>query len=146
MKPNRRTANIQRRLAADLLKCGIGRIWMDPEASEKIKKAITRNDVRGLIKDDLIKKLPVKKKKSTAKKSKQRTGSRKGSKGARRGKKERWLKAVRPQRRLLKELKDGGELRPGAYRKMYMRIKGGSFRSKAHLQLYLKEKKLLKKK
>ena len=72
-------------------------------------------------------------------------GSRKGSKGARRGKKSSWLRIIRPQRRLLKELKEKGSLKPDSYRKLYKLVKGGMFRSKAHLMTYLKDKKLLKK-
>ncbi|MBL7160035.1 MAG: 50S ribosomal protein L19e [Candidatus Aenigmarchaeota archaeon] len=141
-----RTSNSQRRIAAQILKCGMNRIWMDPDASEKIGKAITRRDIRGMIADGLIKKPSQKKSQTVSVKKKQREGSRKGAKGARGGKKTRWLKIVRPQRRLLKELKASGDLSAGAYREIYRKIKGNVFRSKAHLMIYLKNKKLLKEK
>ena len=60
MAKQSRISNTQRRLAADILKCGESRIWMEPSAGEKIKRAITRNDVRGLIADDLIRKQKAK--------------------------------------------------------------------------------------
>jgi large subunit ribosomal protein L19e len=132
---------IQKRLAAELMKCGINRVWIDP-TNEKVGQAITRNDVRGFIKEGIIKKLPVKKRQTKIKKRQQKTGSRKGRKGARIGKKNSWLKIVRPQRRLLRELKP--KLEPRVYRKVYRMIKGNSFRSKAHLMNFLKDKKYLK--
>ena len=136
------TSNSQRKLAAKVLKCGTNRIWMDPEASERIKKAITRSDIRGLVNDGVIKKLPAKRRTKNIY-AKQRTGTRKGRKGAREGKKTDWLKMVRPQRRMLTEYRKEGKLKPLAYRKTYRKVKGGSFRSRAHLLMYLKENKLL---
>ncbi|MFQ6010161.1 MAG: 50S ribosomal protein L19e [Candidatus Aenigmatarchaeota archaeon] len=136
------TSNSQRKLAAKILKCGVNRVWMDPSAAPRIKKAITRSDIRGMIDDGIIKKLPVKKRKRIVYR-KQRTGSRKGRKGAREGKKTDWLKMVRPQRKLLLEYKKDGKLKPLAYRKVYRKIKGGGFRSRAHLKTYLKENNLL---
>jgi large subunit ribosomal protein L19e len=127
------------------MKCGIHRIWMDPAASGRIEKAITRSDIRGLVADGVITKLHEKKSRAVEV-GKQRMGSRKGSKGAREGKKARWLKEVRPQRKLLMQYKTEGKLSEGAYRKVYMLIKGGSFRNKAHLNTYLKENELLKEK
>ncbi len=129
----------QKRLAAKVLKCGVNRVWISPK-SEKVKTAITRSDIRRFIDDGVIKKLPVKKNIRKIKKRQQKRGSIKGKAGARERKKEGWLRSVRPQRKLLKELKDGKKLKPNAYRKIYRMIKGGSFRSRHHLNLYLKEK------
>jgi large subunit ribosomal protein L19e len=137
--------NLQKKLAAKVLKCGVNRVWINPK-NEKVKQAITRRDIRRFIKEGVIKKIPAKKasKRIRKKTKQQKTGSRKGAKGARRGKKTSWLKIIRPQRRLLKELKDKNQLQPHAYRKVYRLVKGGVFRSKAHLKTYLKDKKLLK--
>jgi large subunit ribosomal protein L19e len=135
----------QRRIAAEILKCGVHKIWIDPK-NEKVKTAITRKDVRAFIDDGIIKKLPNKKKKTKVVKKQQRTGSIKGKAGARERKKEQWLKRVRPQRRLLKELKGKNELNQFAYRKIYGMIKGGSFRSKNHLLTFMQEKGYIKEK
>lgn len=131
--------SLQKKLAAKILKCGIYRVWIDPN-NPKVRAAITRNDVRGLIKDGYVKKLPVKKRAKKQKKKQQKIGSRKGSSAARIGKKGIWLKTVRAQRKLLRELKS--KLKPLAYRKVYRMVKGNSFRNKKHLETYLKEKKL----
>jgi len=136
--------NLQKKLAAKILKCGVNRVWIDSK-NEKVKQAITRRDIRRFIKEGIIKKIPAKKRSKKIKRKQQKIGSRKGAKGARRGKKTSWLKIIRPQRRLLKELKDKKQLKPHTYRKVYKLIKGGVFRSKAHLMTYLKDKKLLKK-
>ncbi len=138
--------NLQKKLASKVLKCGVNRVWISPK-NEKVKQAMTRRDIRRFIKEGVIKKMPAKKvSKKTKKKAKQqRMGSRKGAKGARRGKKTSWLRIIRPQRRLIKELKDKDQLQAQAYRRLYRLVKGGMFRSKAHLMTYLKDKKLLKK-
>jgi len=136
-------SSTQKRLAAKVLKCGVGKVWIDP-SNEKVKQAITRSDIRGFIKDDVIKKLSEKKRKKNPVKKQQRRGSIKGSKGARIGKKNEWFKKIRPQRRMIKELREKDMLKEGMYRKLYMQTKGGMFRSRAHLQLYLKDKEMLK--
>ena len=134
--------SIQRNLAAKILKCGIEKVWIDPK-NEKVKQAITRRDVRRFIKEGIIKKIPAKKAKKREGKGQQKIGSRKGSLLSRLGKKTDWLKVVRPQRRLLRELKEKKQLKPLAYRKIYKMIKGNAFRSRAHLLSYLKDKELL---
>ena len=128
----------QKKLAAKILKCGVGRVWVDPN-NTKVKQAITRSDIKGFIKDGIIKKLPEKKSLKNLPRKQQRAGSIKGSRGARIGKKNEWFKKVRPQRKMIKELKEKGQLKPGVYRIIYKKVKGGMFRSRAHLNLYLKE-------
>jgi|SRR3989338_8704030 len=134
--------SLQRRLASRILDCGESRVWIDPAAAVKVSQAITRSDIRGLIAAGAIKRI---KEKSTKHKlhGKQGAGSRKGTKKARTGNKTAWLKIVRPQRALLHELRKEKKIGK-EYRKIYLMIKGNSFRSKAHLMNYLKEKKILK--
>ena len=133
----------QRILAARILKCGVNRVWVDPK-NQKIRLAVTRKDVRRFIKEGFIKKLPEKKKTKFFEKTQQKTGSKKGSKFARIRKKEPWLKIVRPQRKLLKEYRNQKQIDTRTYRIIYKLIKGNTFRSKHHLQSYLKEKELVK--
>lgn len=45
----------QRKLASKVLECGLDRVWLNPEASEEIASAITREDIRGLIEKGTIK-------------------------------------------------------------------------------------------
>ena len=135
--------NLQRKIAAKILKCGENRIWIDPTNS-KVRQAITRKDVKRFIKEGFIKKLPERKKPKFELKKQQKMGSRKGASGARESKKTSWLKIIRSQRKLLKELKEKKQLKAHAYRKAYRLVKGNLFRSRSHLMLYLKEKDLVK--
>ena len=41
----------QRRLAAEILKVGEGRVWIDPNRMEDVEAAITRDEIRKLIHD-----------------------------------------------------------------------------------------------
>ncbi|NOZ81573.1 MAG: 50S ribosomal protein L19e [Candidatus Micrarchaeota archaeon] len=142
----------QKRLAARILKCGISRVRILPEAAEKVKAAITGSDIRKLISEGVIKKIKPKEAKrlETRKKLAQKKrgrrrghGSRRGSKKARMGEKTEWLKKVRPQRRLLRELRDSGKISKKDYRKLYRMVKGGMFRSKKHLLMYINQHGLM---
>ena len=48
----------QKRLAAELLKVGATRVWVDPEDTDRVSSAITRNEIRKLIHEGSIRKLP----------------------------------------------------------------------------------------
>ena len=54
-----------KRIASRLLKCGITKIWIDPKRINEAKKAITREDVRKLIKQGIVKKIKEDKDKNT---------------------------------------------------------------------------------
>lgn len=70
-------------------------------------------------------------------------GSRKGAKGARTPKKEKWMNTIRPLRKMLKELRENEKIERSAYRKLYRMAKGGAFRSRNHMKLYMKEHGIL---
>lgn len=134
-----------KRLAAKVLKCGVERVWMDP-TNKKVEQAITRSDIRSFIKDGVIKKIPEKRRLVNIQKKQQRSGSIKGARGARAGKagkKAEWFKKVRPQRKMIKELREKGQIKGKTYRRIYALVKSGMFRSRAHLMLYLKENKFV---
>jgi large subunit ribosomal protein L19e len=137
-----RIANPQRRLAGSILKTGESNVWMDPAAAAKIGRAITRADVRRLIKEGSIRNGGERKPTPQRNARRQGIGSRKGAKGARNPAKESWLRIVRPQRALLSELKP--KLQAKAYRKLYGLVKGGAFRSRAHITAYITDNKLIK--
>lgn len=141
MAQQTRNASKQKKLAAKILKSGESRIWVSPELGAKLEAAITRQDIRNLIRKGKIKKLPAKKNPAHIGARRQNIGSRKGAKGARVGKKDMWFRVVRPQRKMLKELRP--KLVEGAYRKLYRLVKGSAFRSRAHLMTYVNEKKLM---
>ncbi len=139
---------LQRRLAAELLKCGINRVWFDPSRLKEIKAAITRQDIKRLIEKGVIAKRPEKGTSRAranilaAKKRKGRRrgpGSRKGKKTARMPRKLQWMLRIRALRKLLRKLKAEGKIDRKLYRRLYLKAKGGFFRSKAHLLLYLEK-------
>jgi large subunit ribosomal protein L19e len=133
--------DVQKRLAAKVLKIGLARVWFDPSRLDDIKEAITKEDIKSLIKQGAIK---AKRVRGVAKKRRKRRrgpGRRKGAKKARTPKKRRWISKVRAQRRFLKRLREKGILNPREYRKIYSLIKGGAFKSVSHLKTHIKKLK-----
>jgi large subunit ribosomal protein L19e len=138
---------LQRRLASRVLGVGKSRIWMDPSKVEDIKKAITAADIRRLVKKGIIKVLPEKiKVREKVEKKRKGVGRRKGKKYSIVRRKERWINTVRPLRRMLKELKETNQIDNRTYRYVRKLIKGGMFKSRSHLRIYLEQHGLIKKK
>lgn len=135
---------LQKRLASKVAKASRKRIRLDSERLEDIKEAITKADIRGLLKDRAI---IVKQKKgvSRARISKKRKPLKKGKSTARLPKKIAWMNRVRALRKILKTLRDKGLITSAVYQQLYLKTKGGFFRTKRHLRLYIDEKKLLQK-
>lgn len=50
---------LQKRLAADVLKCGKKKVWLDPNEVNEISNANSRQNIRRLVKDGLIIRKPV---------------------------------------------------------------------------------------
>jgi|TARA_B100001971_G_C18161499_1_gene521637 large subunit ribosomal protein L19e len=147
--------NVQKRIAGSVLKCSPKRVTLDKTKLSDIKEAITKVDINSLIKEGVIKVKPIKgvsrvrARKRALQRSKGRQkgfGKRKGKKGARLPRKQIWMNKVRTQRKFIKELKDKNMLTTKNYRELYQKVKGGYFRSKRHVKLYLDEKKLVQKK
>ncbi|MHA1350456.1 MAG: 50S ribosomal protein L19e, partial [Promethearchaeota archaeon] len=129
------------------------RVYFDPYLIDEIKMAITREDIRNLVKEGIIIKkykkgnskyrknlLHERKKKGRAR----GIGKRKGKKGARTPKKKKWMNRIRPQRRELKKLRDRKLITTATYRKLYKNAKGGMFTSVAQMNRYIKEKDLIR--
>ncbi len=143
----------QKRLAAEVLECGGTRVWIDPLHADEVAEAVTRADVRKLVKKGYVKEIQSagvsrgRARKLAEQKEKGRRrgpGSRKGAKGARDPKKARWIRTIRPLRATLRGLREEGKIQPGQYRKYYMQAKGGRYRSKAQLVFHLKTDGILK--
>ncbi len=143
----------QRRMAAEILKCGIHRVWMDQDRNDEIAKAVTKNDIRLLIEGGAIKKKYIvgisRGRKNHIKKQKDKGrrrgyGSRKGSAFARLPRKRRWISTIRPIRAYLRNLRDNGTIDRHTYRVYYRKAKGGEFRSKEHLKMRLISESILK--
>ena len=137
----------QRRMAAQILKCGQNRVYLNPNNTEDIAEAVTRQDVRKLIHEGVIHSKQKKgisnarlKERQAQKDSGKRKGhgSRKGARYARFPKKRRWINTIRPIRRVLREYRDGGYISGETYRKYYRHSSGGMFRSISHMKTHIK--------
>ena len=137
----------QRRLAADILKVGEGRVWIDPERIDYVESAITREEIRKLIHEKVVRTLPEK----GVSRARAKVLAQKRKKGLRRGpggksgparskisKKTAWMNRIRPIRKRLTELKETRAISESAYRKLYDMSESGVFESKADLERYIK--------
>jgi len=141
----------QRRLAAEVLEIGVNRVWLNPEASKDIAAALTREDIRKLIEEDKVGARPIKGvSRGRARKvdetraygHRKGHGSRSGAKGARRPKKQQWMKKIRALRSRLRELRETQKIDATTYRKLYVKAKGGEYRSRAHLDSHIEQLKV----
>lgn len=137
----------QRRLAAQVLKVGQNRVWINPEKIEDVETAITREEIKKLIHEGSIKPLPEKgvsrsrarilheKKKKGLRKG---PGKKSGATHAKISKKEAWMTKIRALRKRLRELKTHKIITKDTYRKLYKMASSGRLESVADLERYLK--------
>lgn len=132
-----------RMVASRLLKVGESKIWIDPSRGARIAEAMTKEDLRQLIKEGVVKKrhgneqsrgraraLIAKRRKGR----KRGKGKRTGTKKARSGGKKVWIKNVRAQREMLRQIKQGGARLKRPAREIYLMIKGNYFRGKNYVK------------
>ena len=143
----------RKRIIANMFGIGTTRVWIDPDRLSEVKEAITKNDLRNLIKEGAIKVKPVSgiskgryRKKIIQKRKGRRQGhgSREGKKTSRLSRKRNWINNVRTQRELVSILNDKKLLKKEIYNDLRAKIKGGFFRSRRHIKLYLEEKGIIK--
>jgi large subunit ribosomal protein L19e len=139
---------VQKRLASQILNCSPDRVVFDNDRLDDIKQAITNRDLRLLIGDGAITKKAgnftskFRARKIKVQKTKGRRagpGSRKGKEASRSKPKLTWMRAIRVQREFIRALLDKSIITKLAYRELYLKSKGGYFRSKRHIKLYLQE-------
>ncbi len=147
--------NVQKRIAGSILKCSKKRVVFDQDRLKDIKEAITKEDLRGLIGEGAIQKVQSKGVSRVRAQDKhvQRTkgrrkgyGTRKGTAKSRTPPKREWINRVRLQRSFLTELKVKGLISSHTYRELYLKAKGGFFRSRSHLKYYIEENRLFQQK
>src|SRR2546427_12270981 len=136
----------QKRLAASLLGSGQSRIWIDPEETIRVESAITRQEVKSLIDSgriQLLEERGVSRGRDRLQSGRRKkAGSRKG--GQNPGK-EAWVLKIRAIRRHLRFLRDKRQLAPASYKLLLSMSKGGAFRSRSHIDEYVKAHKLQRK-
>jgi large subunit ribosomal protein L19e len=144
----------QRRLAAQILKVGQNRVWINPERMDDVEAAITREEIRKLIHEGVIKSLSEK----GVSRARARILHEKKTKGLRRGpgsksgaahakisKKEAWMNKIRALRKRLRALKAKKIITESTYRKVYTMASSGRFESIADMERYLKVHELWRK-
>jgi large subunit ribosomal protein L19e len=141
----------QRRLAAEILKVGEGRVWIDPDRTEDVEAAITREEIRKLIHEGIIQshaKKGVSRARVKVLKEKKKKGLRRGPGGksgsarAKISKKQAWMKKIRPLRKKLRELKNSRAITKNVYRQLYDMAGSGVFESTADLERYIETRGL----
>lgn len=145
---------LQKRLAGNVSGASPKRIVFDASKLEEVKEAITKHDVRKLIKDGVIYVSPARgvsrSRANHIKRQKKKglmrgAGSKKGKFTARNPGKDLWMNKIRSQRKFLKRIVDGKIVSHAVYKDLYRKSSGGYFRSVKHIQIFMTEKGLVEK-
>ncbi len=140
--------SVQKRIASEVLDCGVNRVWIDNDKADEVSMAITRDDIRRLVEKGIISKRQeegisrhrARHRHEQRKKGRRRGhGTMKGPKYSRVPRKRRWINTIRPLRKALKEMYDEQEVTTAVYRKLYRMATGGAFRSVEYMKSYMKD-------
>lgn len=114
----------KKKLAAKVLDVGLGRVWFNPARQEEIKEAITRQDIRDLVKEKAIRIKPI-----TGKRKKVKRKTRKHAGKIKKVVKDKmeYVHKIRRMRAYLRSLRSAGRLSSKDYSKLRRDAKSTTF-------------------
>jgi len=128
----------QKRLAAGILEVGENKVWFDSFRLDEIKQAITKQDIKDLIKDKAIRIRPGTKKPVKVKRARRGQGRIKISVVTR---KRDYMNRIRKMRRYVKDEVEAGRMSKELAYQVRKFAKAGQFKNLRQAKEYVKLKK-----
>jgi len=125
----------QKRMASDILNVGKNKVCFDPLRLDEIKQAITKQDIKDLIKDRAIRAKPGKKKQKKEKRKRTGAGRRKISV---KNRKRNYMNRIRKIRRYVNDQRNAGQLSRELALETRKLAKAGQFKNLRQAREFIK--------